>query len=604
MGYHLACSATVKRRGVAKFRLGTLLVSDIYSIERKGGAGDVEKQCKGTKSHHFNGLNDPRVMNQNPELTSSLDAKTLFGDTNENSDFTLPSTTRTHVSSILIVHPVAALLTLICLSLAATSHLHSPSHSPRYLLALIILSVPTLLVTLLAFLVDILLFVPHLAWGGWIVLASTILILASGIVTCAMRRTLVSRKARKKRIAENAEMNGENFYARQAVPPKMAMDRAESPPPLPTQLSMNGSNGADKLPAFATYETKHGSDDDRVPLNSRTPSDKTLPSAPGSTGGYPENGFNGYGGQGRGQRGGPMGMRGGRGGYSGPRDEYGNPLPPSNAFGSMPPAGVRRDRSEPPRLRNQYSDEPFNYQGSRGRGRGGFGPPRGYGRGGPRGGPYGLGPGRARGGFGRGGIPMGPIATGAGAGMMQSDGRQGQEPPPPGYGYGSGYPSEDRPGQYDGPGTAVYGRSPSAPGYGRRPSPGPPSAPGGYVRRQSPGPPSAPGGYGREPSPGPPSAPGGAYGYAWREPSPEPPMPQYRNEPSPPLPLSVHPRDNQIIGQAVEMDAEHGSPSPLRSPTIPQPMHLRDSDSDVQGFVGLQQKQQHHDSTSDYGANE
>ena len=435
-------------------------------------------------------------------------------------------------------------------------------------------------------------------------LASTILILASGIVTCAMRRTLVSRKARKKRIAENAEMNGENFYARQAAPPKMAMDRAESPPPLPPQASLDGNRGPDKLPAFATFETKHGSDDDRIPLNGRTPSDKTLPSTPGSRGGYTETGVNGHGGQLRGQRGGPSGMRGGRGGYNGPRDEYGNPLPPSNAFGPIPPAGIRRDRSAPPQLRNQYHDEPMTYQGSRGRGRGGFGPPRGYGRGGPRGGPYGPGLGRGRGGYGRGGIPMGPIQTGAGTGALDSERRNGIEPPPPGYGYGNGYIPEDRVGQYDGPGPAGYRRSPSAPGYGLRPSPGPPSAPGGYVRRQSPGPPSMPGGYSREPSPGPPSAPGGGYGYVRRETSPEPPMPQYRNEPSPPLPVSAHPPNNQMIGQAIEMDAEHGSPSPLRSPTFTQTMPLRDNDSEVRGLVGLQQKPQRHDSNSDYGGNE
>ncbi|KAL6713431.1 regulator of ime2 [Lecanora helva] len=532
-----------------------------------------------------------------------VDAKSLFGDTNDDADFSLPSTARTDLSAILIVHPVAALLTLICLILAATSHLHSPSHSPRYLLALIILSVPTLLITLLAFLVDILLFVPHLAWGGWIVLASTLLILASGIVTCAMRRTLVGRKARKKRIAENAEMNGENFYARQAAPPKLAMDRAESPPPLPQQSSMSGGVGHDKLPTFATYETKPGSDDDRIPLNSRTPSDKTLPSAPGSRGGYSEDGYNRFGAPARGGRGVPGSMRGGRGGYNGPRDEYGNPLPPSNAFGPMPPAGMRRDRSEPPRLRNQYSDETLVPPWSRGRGRGGYGPPRGYGRGGPRGGPYGPGAWRGRGGYGRGGIPMGPMAAGAGAGMMANEWRQGQEPPPPpGYGYGNGY-AQERPGQFDGPGPAGYGRSPFAPGYGRRPSPGPPSAPGAYGRRPSPGPPSAPGAYGRRPSPGPPSAPGGGYGYAQREPSPEPPMPQYRNEPSPPLPGVAAPIDDHMIGQAIEMDARHGSPS-LRSPTFPHQNQLRDSDSDVQGFVGLQQKQRRHDSTSDYGGNE
>jgi hypothetical protein len=409
-------------------------------------------------------------------------------------------------------------------------------------------------------------------------LASTILILASSIVTCAMRRTLVSRKARKKRIAENAEMNGENFYARQAAPPMMAADRADSPPPLPPQAQMSGGLGSDKLPKFATFETSTGSEDDRTPLNQRIPSNKMLPSMPNGRGGFAD-----YGGP---VRGGHGGTRGSRGAYNMPRDEYGNPLPPSNAFGPAPPAGMRRNGSEPPRMRRQYSDEAMNSQGLRGRGRGGYGPPRGYGRGGPG---YGPGPGPGRAGYGRGGIPMGAMAVGAGAGMIAGERRRGQDRPPPGY--GNGYPPQDRPGQYDGPNAAGFGRSPSAPAYGRRPSPGPPSAPGGY-RRPSPGPPSAPGAY-RRPSPGAPSAPGG-YGYASGDPQGLPAQ-QYRGGPSSPLPVAH--ADPEMIGQAVEMDARHGSPS-LRSPNFPPPMgmQLRDSDSDVQGFVGLQQQNQARDS--------
>ena len=91
------------------------------------------------------------------------------------------------------MHPVATLLTLICFGLAVAAHFHGPSHSPRYLLALLILTFPTLLVALLAFLVDILLFVPHVAWGGWIVLAATILVVASGVVTCAMVSPLTKK---------------------------------------------------------------------------------------------------------------------------------------------------------------------------------------------------------------------------------------------------------------------------------------------------------------------------------------------------------------------------------------------------------------------------
>jgi hypothetical protein len=125
-------------------------------------------------------------------LISRLDG--LFSDSANNGQFNLPSNIRASLSSLLVVHPVAAFLNLVCLCLAGAAHFHSPSHSPRYLLGLLILLLPTLLVSLLAFLVDILLFVPHLQWGGWIVLAATILLTASGVMTCAMRRTLVSRK--------------------------------------------------------------------------------------------------------------------------------------------------------------------------------------------------------------------------------------------------------------------------------------------------------------------------------------------------------------------------------------------------------------------------
>ena len=513
-----------------------------------------------------------------------LDSQTLFGNNNENNDFSLPVGARSSLSSILIVHPIAALLTLVCFALAASAHLHSPSHSPRYLLALLLLLIPTLLITLLAFLVDILLFVPHLKWGGWIVLASTILITAAGVVTCAMRRTLVSRKARKKRIAQNSEMNGENFYARQAAA------RAESPPPLGMKGApmVNGTPGADKLPTFATFENRppQGADEERVPLNTRTPSNRTVPSSATRVG--IDDGFERFD---QPARGGFGSTRGGLGaGHTGSRDEYGNPLRPLNDFDPGLAAGVRRDLSEPP-MRRHYSNETMNSQGSRGRGRGGF-PQRGYGRGGP------YGPGRGGPGmnsFGR-GVPMG------------GDG------PPPGYGNGNPYPPIGR-----GPSNG-YVREQSAPGYGRRPSPGPPSAPGGYggqpfpgpsvrggyARQQSPGPPSAPGGYGRQASPGPVSAPGnfsrrtspgppsapGVYAaYESREPSPGPQGARVRRAESPPPPLPIqHPSDSNIIGQAVEMDAYTGSPQ--MSPTFGRPMQLRDSDSDVQGLVGLQQQAQ------------
>ena len=489
------------------------------------------------------------------------DSSLQIDDTN----FSLPANTRHSLSAILIVHPVAALLTLICFILAASAHFHSPSHSPRYLLALIILLLPTLLVTLLAFLVDILLFIPHLAWGGWIVLVSTILIVVSGIVTCAMRRTLVSRKARKKRIAENAEMNGDNYYNRQDA------HKAEAPPPLtqqPTAPVVNGTTGPDTLPQFATFadsKTRRIEEEDRIPL--RSLSGTTPSTVSGARTVISDDGTDRYGGgqSGRGAMGAMGALRGGRGArtYNGPRDEYGNPLPPAPGFGSN--AGSRRN-SQDQQMRRQYSGETLNSQGSRGRGRGGY-PPRGYGRGGlynGRGGP-------GMNGNGRGGTHMGALAAGAGAGMVAGEmmGR-GQRGPPPGY--GNGYGSQGR-----GGGPGPYGRNESP--YG---------APGSYGRRQSPGPPSAPG-YGRQTSPAPMSGAvpvGAVYDYGSRTQSPGGVNGQRFREQEQPPPMPVPKPSQDSIGQAIEMDATTGSPS---LPTGFDGHPIRDSDGDVQGFVGLQQ---------------
>ncbi|KAF1838587.1 pali-domain-containing protein [Decorospora gaudefroyi] len=306
----------------------------------------------------------------------------------DSTDFSLPSAQRHALASLLIVHPVAALMTLICFGLSAAAHLHSPAHSPRYLLALLIFTFPTLLVSLLAFLVDILLFVPHVGWGGWIVLGATIIIVASGIVTCAMRRTLVSRKARKRRIAENDEMNGQTYYANRNNPTVAAdFPKAESPPPLSGETMTSGPRANDNAVYFDT--SKPSPTDDMTPLNQRDPSLKTVSSAGGNNGsdtlGPPYRG--------------PSGRRQ-------PMDQYGNPIP-------MPNDGYT-------------INAPSRGRGGPYRGRGG--PPRG----GPRGGGYGP-----RGGM-RGPPPPGWNGNGRG-GRLPNNGVPMQGPPmgrggpPPGY---------------------------------------------------------------------------------------------------------------------------------------------------------------------------
>ncbi|ODQ64267.1 pali-domain-containing protein [Nadsonia fulvescens var. elongata DSM 6958] len=133
-------------------------------------------------------------------------------DMPDNKSFSLPSNARQSLSKLLIVHPIAAGFSFILLILALIANFHEPSSSSRYLLCVLIFILPTFLLALLAFLVDILLFVPKLAWGGWVLLASTILIAISGVSVCIMRRSLSSRKAMKKRITDfNNTTNGDTF---------------------------------------------------------------------------------------------------------------------------------------------------------------------------------------------------------------------------------------------------------------------------------------------------------------------------------------------------------------------------------------------------------
>ena len=311
------------------------------------------------------------------------------------------------------------------------AHLHKTSHSTRYLLGFVIFILPTFLISLLAFLVDILLFIPNLSWGAWIMLAATILIVVCGVLTCAMRRTIVSRKARKARIAENAEMSGESYYANRAN--QQAAAEAISPPPLPHQAASPTAYGGpslNTLPSFSTVDQKSPVDqEDRMPLNSQggTVGHANGVAQPPAS----ESGTDPYG---PGWGGGMYAQRGRGGMYNGQRPEYGNGMGQPAAFGrSMSNQDVyggqypRRQRS------NEGMGGPFGpFRG----GRGGY-PPRGYGRGGSyrgRGGPMNGG--------GWGGAPRNALApaAGMGAGMVAGEmmGR-GQRPPPPGSGgsYGS-----------------------------------------------------------------------------------------------------------------------------------------------------------------------
>lgn len=419
------------------------------------------------------------------------------------------------------------------LGLAVAAHWHGPSHSSRYLLVVMIFGILTVLVCLLAFLIDVLLFVPHMAWGSYIVCAAMVLALLSGIVSCAMRRTVVSRKARKKRIAENAEMSGENYYNRTAGGQNTTTVGASNLSPTVPVVSGGNGPAENKLPTFASYEAKKDdrSSDERVPLTSTSPSQRSPNGGFASTDGTYVNRNNST--------------------PSVRRDQYGNPIQvPQDAYGVA--RGPSQDRMNS-------------------RGRGGYGARGGYGRGGygPNNGPP---PPGSRGGYGPGPGPRGRGRGGYGPprGAYGPNGARGGRAPPPGYGNGNGY--DRRPTGPPGPaGPAMYGAYDQA----RDASPGP--QPGAA--------------YGANPSM--PSVSTGTTGTSgsYQAYNPNRISEYPRAESPPPLPgMEEETIAPAAVGQAVEMNAKTGSPAhpPQDFGQFPN-QQIRDSDADVAGMLALQQ---------------
>lgn len=415
-------------------------------------------------------------------------------------------------------------MVLICTILAFAAHFRRPSHSPRFLLFLLIFTFPTLLVTLLAFLVDILIFIPHPQWGTWIVLPATIIVTACGVFTCAMRRTLVSRKARKKRIAENEDMNGSTYYAmKQEIPmtkpppAEAGYARAESPPPIDYHQT-NGvaayDNGASPY-SEDSYARNVRPEDDRTPLNRRDPSLRSASTGRGDPSGTTMVGLS-------------------------PRTRDDDPMDPMS-----PTDGQSYGPSDSQRMRGGPTP-PYGP---------GRGDPRFYGRGrgGPRGGGY-YGPQRGgyppRGGL-RDGMRGGPPPGWNPRGGPSMRGR----PPPPGYGgsyarsLSAGRSPARSPDNYGPPPMAYDGQGPIEPGQDRQWLEQDP-----YAYQQT----SPTEGYGYDNRQQPPTLSRGpsevtrdpaTFGFSGRQPSPARSQSAPRAEPAPPMPpmpVGMHEQTNQM----------------------------------------------------------
>ncbi|CAI4048413.1 hypothetical protein N7582_004370 [Saccharomyces uvarum] len=106
----------------------------------------------------------------------------------------LPSNSKVVVSNLLVVHPISLAFTSTLLVLAVIIMVTPLGDSPEMLLFTALFSLPTFMLCLLCFLVDILLFISKLDWPGWLMLAATISVALCCSMLWVMRRVVSVKK--------------------------------------------------------------------------------------------------------------------------------------------------------------------------------------------------------------------------------------------------------------------------------------------------------------------------------------------------------------------------------------------------------------------------
>lgn len=102
----------------------------------------------------------------------------------------LPSGLKYNVTKLLVVHPLSFAITMTLYVLISLMCNHQIANSPKFLLSVALFSLPTFLLCLLSFLVDMLIFSAHLCWSGWLILPATIIIAVCCSLLWTLRRTV------------------------------------------------------------------------------------------------------------------------------------------------------------------------------------------------------------------------------------------------------------------------------------------------------------------------------------------------------------------------------------------------------------------------------
>lgn len=137
-----------------------------------------------------------------------------YWDLRQGASFELPSNARVSISYLLLVHPIAAGASAIQLAIVCFLITRSMFTASWVLTLALFWTFPTFLLALLTFLVDLILFTPHLSWFGWMQLVCTVLIATAGSLSCVLKRTVTSRDEIVKQdnfiYLENWDSEGDN----------------------------------------------------------------------------------------------------------------------------------------------------------------------------------------------------------------------------------------------------------------------------------------------------------------------------------------------------------------------------------------------------------
>ncbi|GCF01017.1 regulator of ime2 [Zygosaccharomyces mellis] len=154
----------------------------------------------------------------------------------------LPSGLKYNVTRLLAVHPLSFSITLTLYILVFLLGHQEVANSPMYLLSVALFSLPTFLLCLLSFLVDVLIFSAHLCWTGWLILPATIIIAICCSLLWNLRRTV---SIKNYEVLQSSRANTIETYSMQDW-----RDRPKTPP-----TGLNSEYGKPLLEPEFTYTT-------------------------------------------------------------------------------------------------------------------------------------------------------------------------------------------------------------------------------------------------------------------------------------------------------------------------------------------------------------